>query len=109
VLQTVKGVVMQGGRPVGANSMVTFTPVLPQDITVSGTTDALGNFELATSGRDGKRKPGAPEGSYSVMVTPQIEGQQIGTVQLTLPKTYKVNAGTNNFKLELPAKERAAR
>jgi hypothetical protein len=104
VLHPVKGVVTQGGRPVGANSLVTFSPMAAQDVTVSGKTDARGNFELTTSGRDGKRKPGAPEGTYSVLVTPYLEGQQVGTVLITLPTPYQVKPGQNDFKLELPAK-----
>src|SRR5216684_4316476 len=77
-VQPVKGTVVRGDQPVGANWTVTFVPETQQDATINGLTDAQGNFTLKTIGASGQ-KPGAPEGTYTVTVTTAMDANQSGS------------------------------
>ncbi len=107
-LTPLKGTLTRGGQPVGPNAQVTLTPDSGQDITVTGLTDANGEFEIHTSGADGKTRSGAPDGTYTVtVVTPgDGSGTQGGFEQIKLPKKVEVKSGAGDLKLELPATKR---
>jgi hypothetical protein len=103
-LEPSQGTVTRGDQAVGPNAQVMFTPESGQDISVTALTDAQGHFELATSGRDGKRKPGVPAGKYTVTVVMPLEAGQGNPEQVKLTTLYEVKPGPNDFKLALPPK-----
>lgn len=57
-----------------------------------------GGFSLTTM-RD--RACGAPEGDYSVVVLPPLQGDHKGAPPITVTAAYKVEAKDNSFSIEL--------
>jgi hypothetical protein len=102
-------VVYADGKPMNGGS-VQFTSSADPQLRVVGTVDANGGFTLATL-KDNRRADGAPEGEYKVTVFPPsltdprggvAEGHK-GVLPIALPKPYRIEAGTNSIRIELPS------
>lgn len=94
----VKGrVVYKDGQPV-KNAYIEFRQSGGSTLRAGGNVDDNGEFTLNTSQED-RKAPGAPEGTYQVVVTPKYSGdqtQQAAPIPMTAPKEYKVEANDNN-------------
>jgi hypothetical protein len=103
-LHSVHGVVTRDGVVV-KDALVRFTPdVEDQSLTISAMTDAAGKYEMQTlyvKGAINEKKPGAPEGSYTVTVVMPLDEKQRGGEVIKLPEKIQVKAGANDFQHEL--------
>jgi hypothetical protein len=101
-------VVYKGGQPMKGGS-IQLAPVQESPLRVLGEIAEDGTFSLATL-KDNARASGAPEGEYRVFVQPPLRFDPRGGLQeahrgvpaIQLPKTFKVEAKGNTFKIELP-------
>lgn len=101
----VKGVVLKNGQHV-TNGDLEIRPVqeLP-NLLVSAVLKPDGTFEvfsMDTQDRDGKKHPGAPEGSYQLTYSVQTQDQQIQSVKLSKP--FVVEAKPNEWIVNLDEK-----
>jgi hypothetical protein len=80
-LQSVHGTVTNGRQPL-ANATVVLVPddaAQAAAFTVSGVTDEQGNYTISTlEARHNRKRPGAPEGNYRVVVTLPVNADQSG-------------------------------
>jgi hypothetical protein len=93
------------GQPV-PGGLVQFRPTQDGPYTITGTITSTGAFTLQTRLADGRKAPGAPEGSYRVTVAPP-SGPDQGTVPVELQETYTVEPRDGNefrFVVPRPAK-----
>jgi hypothetical protein len=108
-LHPVHGIVTKDGKPV-KEAFVQFVPDIGSEhLTINGTSNAEGKFEIMTlfvQGAANEKKPGAPEGSYTVMVMMPLDAQQQLVEQKTLLEKYQVKPGSNDFPLELNPKKK---
>ena len=73
---------------------------------ISATVGADGRFEVLsmnTQDRDGKKNPGAPEGTYQISYAPPGQDQSIPPVVLAKP--FVVEATANEWTIELNEKK----
>jgi hypothetical protein len=100
-------VVYKGGEPVKGGS-IEFRPIAESALRVVGQIEENGTFSLATL-KDNAKAAGAPEGEYRVLIIRPLRADPRGGLPdphrgvppISLPKTYKVEAKDNNFKIEL--------
>ncbi|HLW64881.1 MAG TPA: hypothetical protein VKS79_06130 [Gemmataceae bacterium] len=106
-LHSVQGTVTKDGKPID-EAFVQFVPDSGSEIlTVNGRTNADGKFELSTiHAQTNEKKPGAPEGSYTVTIMLSLDPQHQRVEQVTLPDKYQVKPGANDFPLELNPKKK---
>jgi hypothetical protein len=100
VTHPVEGKVVQAGSPINGG-LIQFRSKTDPNLSASGTIAEDGSFKLSTI-VDGTKIPGAPEGSYEVMVVPAMGADQAAR-PVTLPKPYQVEAKDNRFDLSLDA------
>ena len=98
VTHPVTGKVVQDGRPM-TGGLVQFRSKSDPNLSASGDIAPDGSFKLSTI-VEGTKLPGAPEGSYEVMVVPAMGANQAAR-PVTLPQPYKVEAKENRFDLSL--------
>jgi len=106
-LYPVHGIVTKEGKPI-PEAFVQFVPESgAQDLTINGRTNPEGKYELTTlSVRNNEKKPGAPEGTYTVNIMMPLDAQQRGGEQYQLPDKYQVKPGANEFPLEIYPKNK---
>ncbi len=98
---SVKGKVLSAqGQPLAEASIQFQLQDSSRDVTVIGNSQADGTYEMETLTSDGKAK-GAPEGMYTVMVTPpnpykKPEEQHLAPPTVMLPQPFTVKAQDNN-------------
>lgn len=100
-LHSAKGTVTQAGKPL-ADALVRFRPEKDDPtLTVVGTTDARGQFELSTQTTRGNvKRPGVPEGTYWVTIDLPVREDQSGGGAVELVKPSVVRPGANTFAFE---------
>lgn len=105
-LHAAKGTVTQGGKPV-SHALVRLRPEKDDPtLTIVGTTDAQGHFELSTQTTRGNvKRPGVPEGTYRVTIDLPIRDDQSGGGSVELAKPTVVRAGDNAFPFEIAEKK----
>jgi hypothetical protein len=108
-LHSVQGIVTKDGKPI-KEAFVQFVPESgSENVTINALTNAEGKFELATlyvQGAVNEKKPGAPEGKYTVNITMPLDAQQRGGEQYQLPDKFQVKPGANDFPLEVNLKKK---
>jgi hypothetical protein len=108
-LHPVQGIVTKEGNPVKEAFVQFVSDNGSENLTINALTNAEGKFELSTlfvEGAMNEKKPGAPEGAYTVHVTMPLDAQQRGGEQYKLPDKYQVKPGSNNFPLEVSPKKK---
>lgn len=93
-------VVAKPGQQI-AGGVIEFSPASGAARAASGELQADGTFTLSTFA-EGKRVPGAMEGTYQVTVIPPIPPDQKVEIT-TLPEPHTVKPGENNFMIDLSA------
>jgi hypothetical protein len=104
----VSGTVIQNGKPMKGGS-IHFNSTTDPLLRVQGEIKDDGTFTLNTV-KDNATGVGAPEGEYQVTVQPSLANESGGGVDfahkgvppIRLPKTFKVEARENTFKIEAP-------
>jgi hypothetical protein len=104
----VSGSVTQNGQPMQGGSIQFHSTADPM-LRVLGEIKEDGTFTLNTV-KDNAMGRGAPEGEYQVIVQPPLSKEVGGGVDfahkgvppITFPKSYRVEAKENTFKIELP-------
>src|SRR6266705_784236 len=80
-LHAVRGTVTNGKQPL-VNAIVVLVPddaELAAGFTISGLTDEQGNYTISTlEARHNRKRSGAPEGTYQVLVTLPVSADQSG-------------------------------
>jgi hypothetical protein len=105
-LHPVKGVVNRGGKPVNGGELFIRPDQEHPNLLVSATVGTDGRFDVAsmdTQDRDGKRLPGAPEGTYRITYT--IASQDQTAPSVVLSKSFVVEAKANEWLIELEEKK----
>jgi hypothetical protein len=99
-LSPVKGVVVRGGQPVQSGKLELKAQPDNPDMMVNAQVDPTGHFEVVSMDRDGKKRPGAPEGSYKLTYIPQATDHKIEPVEV--PVIFTVEPKANEWTVELP-------
>ncbi len=103
-LHPAKGSVTKNGAPASEGS-IQFMPTDNRElIRVIGDVDGNGRFELFTV-KNNARQKGAPAGTYTVAYTPSSTQQSVESKSITLTRTYTINPGENDLKIELVEKQ----
>jgi hypothetical protein len=99
-LHTVRGTVLKGKQPL-AQALVALIPDDAESaaaFTVNGLTDEQGNFTVSTlEARTNKKRSGAPEGNYRVVVTLPMGADQSGGGSYNGAGKFTVAAGDNTI------------
>ena len=106
-LYPVHGIVTKEGKPI-KEAFVQFVPESGEsEWTINALTDTDGKYQLATLHvRSNEKKPGAPEGTYTVSVMMPLDAQQRGGEQYHLSDKYQVKPGPNDLPLEIYPKKK---
>jgi len=105
-LHPVKGVVQLGGQPVNGGELSIRPDQNQPNLLISATVGADGRFEVVsmdTQDRDGKKHPGAPEGTYQIAYG--VVSQDQNAAPIVLSTSFVVEAKANEWIIELKEKK----
>ncbi len=99
-LNVVKGTVTSSGQAVKGGRLALKAEPDNPDLNINALVDQNGFFEVISMDRDGKKRPGAPEGNYRVTYIPQTTEHNVSPIEL--PALYTVEAKANQWTVDLP-------
>ena len=98
-LHPVRGTVLRGEQPLYLAKVTLVPAELSDELIINGVTDERGNFQISTTdvkrGKD--RLPGAPTGTYKVVVALPMDANQSGGGEFEVPGAFTVQAGENTI------------
>lgn len=105
-LHSVKGVVNKGGLPVNGGTLFIRPDQDQPNLMISANVGPDGRFEVVsmdTQDRDGKKRPGAPEGTYRITYAPPGQDQTVAPIDVA--KAFAVETKGNEWTIELNEKK----